>query len=299
MFFRALIATDSSTASTALVGRGAALRQLGVRECVLAQCFSIQEHVAFPDQIKAHIESTLSQQKEILEAQGVQTTIVVESGLPSVEIPSIAEERDCSLIVVGSHRHNFASEILLGEMGGDLVHRATKSLLIVRLTQNEDAGRIECEGEGCDFRGHILFPTDFSDHAERAFACVRELVRRGTRRVTLLHIQSKASLGKHLASRLEEFNRIDRERLERLRDQLMEVGDVEVELDIPYGSPTEEILKRSRKDSASLVVMGTHGRGFVSELFLGSVSHNVARHSMAPVLLIPVNERTAILSEMG
>ncbi|MCK5804613.1 MAG: universal stress protein [Lentisphaeria bacterium] len=299
MFSRALIATDSSPASTAVVGRGEALRQLGVRECVLAQCFSIHEHVAFPNQIKAHIESTLSQQKEILEQQGIRTTIVVESGLAGIEIPRIAKERDCSLIVAGSHGHNFTSEVLLGETAGELIHRATKPLLIVRLTRNEDAGRIECTGEGCDFRRHILFPTDFSDHAKCAFSCVRELVRRGAPCVTLLHVQSKAGLGKHLADRLEEFNRIDRERLEKLRDRLMEEGDVDVELNIPYGSPSEEILKHSGKDSASLVVMGTHGRGFVSELFLGSVSHNVARHSMAPVLLIPVNERTDILSDMG
>jgi len=34
-------------------------------------------------------------------------------------------------------------------------------------------------------------------------------------------------------------------------------------------------------------VMGSQGRGFVSESFLGSVSHQVARRSPAPVLLIP------------
>ncbi|MCA1785684.1 MAG: universal stress protein [Desulfobacteraceae bacterium] len=33
--------------------------------------------------------------------------------------------------------------------------------------------------------------------------------------------------------------------------------------------------------------MGTQGRGFLGEFFLGSVSHNVARHSVAPVLLVP------------
>jgi nucleotide-binding universal stress UspA family protein len=32
--------------------------------------------------------------------------------------------------------------------------------------------------------------------------------------------------------------------------------------------------------------MGTQGRGFTGELFLGSVSHNVARASVAPVLMI-------------
>ena len=36
-----------------------------------------------------------------------------------------------------------------------------------------------------------------------------------------------------------------------------------------------------------LVVMGSQGHGFIKELFLGSVSHGVARLSDASVLLVP------------
>ena len=55
MFNKVLIATDSSPSSLAVIGCAKSLRLLGARECVLAQCFSIREHVAFPDQIKAYI----------------------------------------------------------------------------------------------------------------------------------------------------------------------------------------------------------------------------------------------------
>jgi hypothetical protein len=48
-----------------------------------------------------------------------------------------------------------------------------------------------------------------------------------------------------------------------------------------------EITRSIGERNAHLVVMGSQGRGFVKELFLGSVSHNVARHSDAAVLLIP------------
>ena len=49
---------------------------------------------------------------------------------------------------------------------------------------------------------------------------------------------------------------------------------------IRFGSPSVETLKTIQELSVSLVVMGSQGRGFVPELFLGSVSHNVARHGM-------------------
>ena len=291
MFSKVLIATDSSPASLAVVGCAKSLHRLGTRECVLAQCFLIRERVAFPDQIKAYIESTLDRQKGILERQGLRTTVVVNAGLPGTVIPRIATEQNCSLIVVGSHGHNLASEIFLGGTATEILHQATKPILIIRLKVDEDTGQAVCAGESCDFMRHVLYTTDFSDHAQRAFAYVSKLVECGARRVTLLHVQDKARLGTHLKDRLEEFNGIDRERLEMLRDRLKDMGDAEIDMEIPYGSPIDEILKRTGNRGASVVVMGSHGRGFISELFLGSVSHNVARHSEAPVLLIPGRQR--------
>ena len=91
--------------------------------------------------------------------------------------------------------------------------------------------------------------------------------------------------------RLEEFNEIDRQRLEVLKDRLKDIGNAQIDVKISYGSPIEEILKRAKIEEASLVIMGSRGRGFVSELFLGSVSHNVVRHSEAPVLLISSQRR--------
>ena len=286
MFSKVLIATDSSPSSLAVVGCARSLHALGAEECVLAQCFMIREHVPFPDQIKGYIESTLNQQKRILEKEGLSTSVVVDAGLPGTLVPRIAAGRGCSLIVVGSHGHNLASEVFLGGTATAILHHATGPILVVRLKVDEDTGQAVCAG-GCDLTRHVLYATDFSDHAQRAFAYVGKLVECGARRVTLLHVQDQARLGTHLEDRLEEFNAIDRERLEMLKGRLKEMGDAEIAMEIPYGSPIDEILQRTGEGGASIVVMGSHGRGFVSELFLGSVSHNVARHSEAPVLLVP------------
>ena len=293
MFSKVLIATDSSPASLAVVGCAKSLHRLGTGECVLAQCFLIRERVAFPDQIKAHIESTLDRQKAILERQGLRTTVVVNAGLPGTLIPRIATEQNCSLIVVGSHGHDLASEVFLGGTATQILHRATKPILIIRLKVDEDTGQAVCAGESCDFMRHVLYATDFSDHAQHAFAYVSKLVECGARHITLLHVQDKARLGKHLEHRLDEFNEIDRDRLTMMTDRLKKLGDPQIDMEIPYGSPIDEILKRTENEGASVVVMGSHGRGFISELFLGSVSHNVARHSEAPVLLIPGQQRGA------
>ena len=287
MFSKVLIATDSSPASFAVIGCAGSLRALGARECVLVQCFLIREHVAFPDQIKAYIEATLKRQKKALESQGLRTVVVAEPGCPGIEIPRIARERKCSLIVIGSHGHSLAHETLLGSTAAELLHQtAAQAILMIRVKIAEDTGHAVCAMKNRDFRSHVLYATDFSDHALRAFDYVCRMVECGAHRVTVLHVQDKASLGTHLKDRLQEFNAIDLKRLEMLKDRLNSIGKAKVNIEIAYGSPAEEMLKRIKTVNASLVVLGSRGRGYVSELFLGSVSHNVARHSEAPVLLI-------------
>jgi len=151
----------------------------------------------------------------------------------------------------------------------------------------EEAGVPYCHvsaGAVCD---HILYATDFSDTAERAFSYVESLVQHECNRVTALHVQDRTLIASHLEARLAEFDAVDRARLERLQRRLLDLGATQVDVALPYGRPAQEILTAAERACASLVVMGTHGRGFFSDLFVGSVSHNVVRLSPVPVLLIP------------
>jgi nucleotide-binding universal stress UspA family protein len=107
--------------------------------------------------------------------------------------------------------------------------------------------------------------------------------------VTLVHVQDQSKIEPYLSSRLLEFNKIDKERLEKIKNDLLTLGDIEVDVQIPFGVPTSEILKIINEQNISLVVMGTQGRGFVREVFVGSVSHNIARNAPTSVLLIPGN----------
>lgn len=50
--------------------------------------------------------------------------------------------------------------------------------------------------------------------------------------------------------------------------------------------PVDAILETTGRVSASLVVLGTHGRGGAKRLWLGSVAENVATHSEVPVFVV-------------
>ena len=55
---------------------------------------------------------------------------------------------------------------------------------------------------------------------------------------------------------------------------------------IHVGKPATEIVKAAKDWPADLIVIGSHGRGGVERLLLGSVAEAVMRHAACPVLVV-------------
>jgi hypothetical protein len=110
-----------------------------------------------------------------------------------------------------------AREVLLGGVALSILHHADLPVLVFRFRPEAGKAAHPCDAAGRDFTRHILYATDFSDMAEWAFTYVEKIVESGVKNVTLLHVQDRGKLGKHLEGRLEEFNQTDRKRRERLK----------------------------------------------------------------------------------
>ena len=59
---------------------------------------------------------------------------------------------------------------------------------------------------------------------------------------------------------------------------------------IHVGKPAAEIVKAAKDWPADLIVIGSHGRGGVQRLLLGSVAEAVMRHAACPVLVVRAGE---------
>jgi nucleotide-binding universal stress UspA family protein len=59
---------------------------------------------------------------------------------------------------------------------------------------------------------------------------------------------------------------------------------------VQAGTPATEIAKAAKQWPADLIVIGSHGRGGVQRVLLGSVAEGVMRHASCPVLVIRANE---------
>ena len=55
---------------------------------------------------------------------------------------------------------------------------------------------------------------------------------------------------------------------------------------IPMGRPEEGIVKAADFKSASLIIVGSHGRTGLKRLLMGSVAERVIGHAKCPVLVV-------------
>ncbi|KAK4843896.1 hypothetical protein QYF36_014046 [Acer negundo] len=63
-------------------------------------------------------------------------------------------------------------------------------------------------------------------------------------------------------------------------------GDVKVEARVGDGDPRDVICDMVEKLGADVLVMGSHGYGWIKRAFLGSVSNHCAQHVKCPVLIV-------------
>ena len=59
-----------------------------------------------------------------------------------------------------------------------------------------------------------------------------------------------------------------------------------------HGATVEAILKEASDLDVDMIVVGTHGRGAMYQLLVGSVSEGILHKSRYPVLVIPTHKRT-------
>lgn len=290
MFTKVLLATDLSAASDRVVDALGGLAGLGTTQVLLVNCLSPRVTGNVLLEMTDVAQRGLARQAERLANMGFHVEPEVVVGLPQTEVNRLATERDCDLVVVGSHGEDGGMGLLLGGVAGAIVYSMTRPTLVVRLRFSlVDGDQHVCDLIHCDFLGHILMPHDFSPNADRAFSYVQQLADLGARAVTLLHVQDTGAVERHLlrGRELREADQADAARLAPLREDLLQRGVAEVTISVRHGSPRQAISEAT-EENVSLVVMGSQGRGRVGEFFLGSVSYETVRRSSAPVLLIPL-----------
>ena len=136
----------------------------------------------------------------------------------------------------------------------------------------------------------ILVPTDFSEHADKAFEIALQVALAFGSRLELLHAydfgQWVTLYEVTFADRAGEKIRL--EAMARLRPLVdrAKAESVDVSTLVVLGTPSQMIIKRASETRADLIVMGTRGLGSLKHILLGSVAQRTIRMAPCPVLTI-------------
>jgi len=140
----------------------------------------------------------------------------------------------------------------------------------------------------------ILYPTDFSDVSQKAVDYIKQLKEAGAKEVIVLHVinqrvidalKRQAVADRNIKQWLKTVKEEANQSLLGIERKLKE-STLQVKTLIKTGVPLREILKTEEEEAPSVIVIGSHGRTNIEEMFLGSVSEKVIRKCKKPVLVI-------------
>ena len=143
----------------------------------------------------------------------------------------------------------------------------------------------------------LLVPVDLSAATPRVVDVARRTAEATGAAVWLLHVAApEPEFVGYKAGPEVVRDQVAHEYREQHRDLQTQAADLRAAgIDVTalqvQGPTVRSILVEAQRLEADLIVMGTHGRGAVYTLLLGSVSHGVVHESTIPVLLVPVRAR--------
>ena len=150
----------------------------------------------------------------------------------------------------------------------------------------------------------ILYATDLSENSAYAFYFAIDFAQKHNANIIILHVVEPISpdvmpyIERETKVKMEKDN--VREAIEQIKKRLQsfcrriesQIGPPCIELVsqtlVPLGHPTEEILNTADRENCDLIILGTHGKGFLAHTFLGSVSSAVLHRARKPVFIIPL-----------
>ena len=214
----------------------------------------------------------LTEAKRIADHEGVHILTNLEQGEPYEQIVQVAEEESCDLIIMGRRGKAKMERELMGSVTARVIGHTGKDVLVI-----PETGTLSWE--------NILLATDGSTCCDNALARALEIAQE--RKVKLSAVSVVYTNDEFYAMGQDTVKELYREAdkvLEKVRKWAGDLG-VQTELFVRDGEPHQAITDLAAEISASLIVMGSHGRKGLTRLLMGSVTERVIGYADCPVLV--------------
>jgi nucleotide-binding universal stress UspA family protein len=145
---------------------------------------------------------------------------------------------------------------------------------------------------------NILVAMDLSASSESVVSCAREMARGLGAKTWLIHVADPdpdfvgyepgpQTVRDAVAHTFHEEHR----QLQACADQLRDEG-VDCTALLVQGPTVATLLHEAEKLEVQLIILGSHGKGAVKKLLVGSTSEGVLQKATVPVLVVPTHGRS-------
>jgi len=161
----------------------------------------------------------------------------------------------------------------------------------------------------------ILYATDLTKNSSYAFYFATDLARKHDAKIIILHCipsipptvyyeaglaDDNKTLKKIKATeKQDDVEEIKKRVLGFCRNVESQIGppcvDLVSDVIVREGYAPEEILSSADAEACDVIVLGTHGKGWLKQAFLGSVARSVLERTKKPVFVIPLpSDKTSV-----
>lgn len=207
---------------------------------------------------------------------GVAVRPKVVEGSPAPLLIDAAVGAD--LLVVGSRGRGGFAGLLLGSVSQQCVHHAPCPIAVVR------PGSLRPRADGGSYTAIVGVDGSPSSRSALQWAAAEAGARHG--RIRALHAWTSPS-----RREIDGLEAVDEEKLEAvLQERLdeavagVDTGDVTLDAELVEGDPRRVLVDAAH--DADLLVVGSHGRGGITGMLLGSVSSFCLHHATVPVVVL-------------
>lgn len=200
--------------------------------------------------------------------------IDVEPGNPVTVIAREARERNARMIIIGLNHHDALDRLLWGDTMLGLVRRGDAPVLAVSPTLRSLPRR-------------VVIAVDFSRASPAAMRATMMLLEEPAT-VYLAHVKVTGELPlSEIALRDREYDLTLPEAFERVTAGLDIPAGIRIERVTLSGNTPRAILDFAESVDADLLVAGSHGRGAIGRLVVGSVATHLLRGTSCSIMIVP------------
>ena len=140
---------------------------------------------------------------------------------------------------------------------------------------------------------NIVLPVDFSDTTDVLIDGAVDFAKEVMGKICLIHV-APADIGFAIGDMgFQYFPEIEKS---EIAEELSELNELQKRIEskgvgcehiLKKGVSADNILNYAKEKNASYIVMGSHGRSGIYDVFVGSLTKDITKNSHIPVVVVP------------